>query len=446
MGSIDSLKAVVDIIRETRENNVAPVVVCSAMSGVTNQLFEIGALAQASKTIEASAIFKDIKARHFQTAEAFGVAETFGLSIDPVFDDLENLIKGISLLHELSPKSKAYLTGFGEKFSTHLLTEILKTQSIPALQLDANFIRLKGGNFEEDELDWEQTNLATPKVVIPLVDQGQVPVVTGFFGVDSAGVMSLLGRGGSDFSAAILAVSLGVDSVEIWTDVDGFLSADPRIMPKAQIIEEIGFEEASELCFFGAKVLHPKTIRPVIDRGGEVWIKNTFAPKQAGTRITREAKPDCRAVISISSKKVCMASLDIFASTSPKRKIFNQLFTLADQFAMPIDMMASSEAQISFCTEERFANVDCFWDALNKVCKGEMKLGKSIVCIVSPKEVKGKVGIAGKLFSAIEKANASADMYSQNASEVAQLVVVDTDKVPNVIKTIHEDLIDTQCH
>ena len=224
--------------------------------------------------------------------------------------------------------------------------------------------------------------------------------------------------------------------------MDGFLSADPRIVKNAKIIDEIGFAEASELCFFGAKVLHPKTIRPVIDNHGEVWIRNTFSPEKPGTKIVKKTSMSKYPLISITSKKVTMLAFDIFGASKSKRQVFADLFTLANNKEIFIDMIAASEAQISFCIEDSYLITDHFLKELEEIAPVQVYNDRKIVCMVSPEEVQGVPGLAGKFFGAIAETGVNIEMYSQNASEISQLVVVKEDGANAVIAAIHKKLVE----
>ena len=447
MGSHESLQKVAQIVADNFQNNIPQVIVCSAMSGVTDQLFKIGDLAENQNLEKAMDIYRTIKKLHFDTAQSFGVADTFRISIDKVFHDLEDLIKGLSLIHELSPRSKACLTAFGEKLSTRLLTEILKTKAVTAIQMDSDFILTNGKSFTEDDIQWAKTNQQILETMTPVLKNKQVPVVTGFFGRNQKGNIALLGRGGSDYSAAILSVGLKTPIVEIWTDVDGFLTADPRIVPEARVIDEIGFTEASELCSFGAKVLHPKTIRPVIDKGGTVWIKNTFNADHPGTKIMAKAENNCHIVLSISSKEAVILSLDLFGVEIGKHKsdVYREIFEICNRYAICIDMIAASEAEISFCIPRSLANKKRFIRDLERVAPLTIQKDRAIICVVSPVSVKGKVGVASEFFLALKEANISLEMYSQNSLEVAQLMVVDRKHEKKAIQVIHDKFSKGSC-
>lgn len=445
MGSTESLRKVAAIISENRASGVEQVVVCSAMSQVTNQLIAAGDAALAGQKDAALEIFECMQNKHLEAADSFGVKADFDLVSSDLFKSLKNFLIGIVMIHELSDRSRAYLSAYGEKLSTRLLACILQAQGVKTKQLDSDFIKTKGINFLEDEVDWSAAKKAGKSEIKTAVNEGKVVIVTGFFGVSQAGEVALLGRGGSDFTAAILAVVCSCKVVEIWTDVDGFMSADPRIVPEAQVLAEIGFKEASELCFFGAKVLHPRTIRPVITmNGGEVWVKNTFNHNAAGTRIIEHAKASSRPVLSLSSKKVVLLSLDLFGGKAAmhRAEVFYNLFKVIKNYGVPVDAMASSEAMISFCIEEKFLALDGLVQSLEEVGSLEVRRDRSILCIVSPeKAVYNTHGVLAQIFAAIAAAEVSVEMDSENASEVAQLVVVKNEDVSKAIKTIHNRLI-----
>ncbi len=441
MGTAESLRQIEQIFSYNIQIGEHPILVCSAMSGVTSQLIEIGRMAEKRKLPRAIHLFEELKLRHLQTADELGVRAAFEVHTETLFTDLANLIRGIGLILEMSNRSQAYLTSFGERLSTRLLTAYLKKNGHPAQQFDSNFIKTTGKNFLKDEVDFQASRATVKAVLLTALQQGISPVITGFYGTNSDHVISLLGRGGSDYSGAIVAVSLDIKTLEIWTDVDGFLTADPRIVEEAHILEQIGFQEAAELCFYGAKVLHPMTIRPVIERGGEVRILNTFKPRNKGTIITQHPTPTNDAVISISSKGVYMLTLDLFAIRQNKREVMARLFSLSENLEINIDMIAASEAQISFCVERTQDALECFLDKLKDICPFELKKERSVVCIVSPADVQGQIGVAGRIFSTIAESGVSVEMYSQNASEIAQLIVVPSKVSDKVIANIHENLV-----
>ena len=441
MGSVESLTKVRDILLDERLADLKKIVVCSALGGVTNELISIGEMAEEANMDGAFNLFESIKFRHLHIAEQFGVRQKFQEKTEKVFKDLQNLIQGMVLIQELSSRSKAFLLSFGERLSTRLLNEIMLAAGMASGQFDSTFIRTRGKGYEEEQVNWERTGKEVTDILSAGMEDIELAIVTGFFGTNDKGHYTLLGRGGSDFTAAILAVSLGIDKVEIWTDVDGFLTADPRIVPGASVIDELGYIEASELCFFGAKVLHPKTIRPVIDRNGEVFIRNTFNAGVSGTKISNSIEPSENAAVAITAKRVHVFALDIFGTNKRKSQVFAQLFNLAQEFDVPVDMIASSEALISFCIEENVASDEAFIDALEKIAPLSITKDRRIICVVSPGAVQGRIGVAAEFFTAFKDEGISMEMYSQNNSEIAQLMVVKEEDADKGIRAIHRKYI-----
>ncbi len=438
MGSVESLQKVVSIIKNNLDQDIDQVVTCSAMSQVTNKLIELGMSAEKSEVNKTQELFEEIKKKHFEVATSFGVLEYFQEKTADLWVDLHDLFHGVTMIHELSDRSLAYISSFGEKLSTRLLTAILNRDEELAVQMDSTFVRTLDDDYLEADIDWEQTQENVLKEVNPYLGN-KVPVVTGFFGTNSKNITALLGRGGSDFSAAILGVSLNIKTVEIWTDVDGFLSADPRIVSDAYIIPEIGYTEAAELCSFGAKVLHPKTIRPVIDFGGEVWIKNTFAAEKPGTKIMEEMPETSQAVLSITSKSASVYTFNLFGVKmgTPRAKVYYEIFKVFNHFGVSIDLIASSEAAVSVCVPAEWEENESFITFLREVAPLDIEKNKSILCIVSPSHVRGRVGIAAGFFEALKDNEISAEMYSQNNQEIAQLIVVKAEDSKKAIQAIH---------
>lgn len=444
MGSTASLENVASIIKDNQNQGLKQIVVCSAMSQVTNQLLAAGDTAVTGQSAAALEIFECIRAKHLQVAADFGVTAEFEEASTDLFESLRKFLTGVAMINELSKRSRAHLSAYGEKFSTRLLTCILQAKELGVRQLDSDFIKTKGLNFLEDEVDWEATKMTGKPLLKALTNANKIGIVTGFFGTNQSEEISLLGRGGSDFTAAILAVVCGCKVLEIWTDVDGFLSADPRIVPEARVLDEIGFKEASELCFFGAKVLHPRTILPVIKGGGEVWIKNTFNSMAQGTRITKHAPALEQTVLSLSSKKVALLSLDLFGAERQKTraKVFYELFVAIKEAKVAVDAIAASEAMISFCVEEKYLENKILIDKIAAIAPLDVRQDRSILCIVSPENaVYNHHGVLARIFEAIAEAGTSVEMDSQNASEVGQLVVVKNEDVFVTIQAIHRALI-----
>jgi aspartokinase/homoserine dehydrogenase 1 len=288
------IKRVVEIIRAAScECDI--VVVVSAMAGVTNQLIKAGTQSEAGNRDAAMSILKELRDQHnFAAAELLDSPEQLQGKMHELLREGVHLCEEISLLRRLTPRASDSISGLGERLSAPLVAAALSARGTESDAIDATQLITTDSHHgaADPHLDLTRQNCQTR--LRPLLEQGIVPVVTGFIGATTEGALTTLGRGGSDYSATILAAALDADEVIIWTDVDGLMTSDPRSVPDARTISEISYREAAELAYFGAKVLHPKTLRPVMQSRIPLQIRNTFAPGQAGTKITSAGPANVR--------------------------------------------------------------------------------------------------------------------------------------------------------
>ena len=278
----------VNIIR-TASRESKPLVVVSAMSGVTNKLIEAATESLCGHYEKAKTILQQLQTQHEAATRALFSCSVQRRLVEQKlwesFQEGQRLCEGIALLRELTGRARDAISSLGERLSCPILAAALDSQGVPSVPVDAAELIVTDSNFGAAKPHADLTRKRCEARLRPLLDEGMVPVVTGSIGANANGTITTLGRGGSDFSASILAASLRADEVTIWTDVDGVLTADPRLVPQARIIPEISYLEAADLSYFGAQVLHPKTLRPLIHSTIPVWIRNTFAPERGGTRI-----------------------------------------------------------------------------------------------------------------------------------------------------------------
>ncbi len=289
VGDASCIERVIEIIRTaSREGNVA--VVVSAMSGVTNRLIEAANQSKAANETAVAEIFSQLRKQHDEVATALihstKKRRRMQDKLHNLFAEGERLCQGTILLRELTPRTLDAISGLGERLSAPLVAAALSEIEIASEAIDATELVVTD-SFHGGAEPWiDLTRARCQGRVAPVLQAGIVPVVTGFIGASEEGVLTTLGRGGSDYSATILGAALDADEVVIWTDVPGLLTADPKLVADARTIAEISYREAAELAYFGAKVLHPKTLRPVMQRNIPVWIRNTFAVDEPGTKIT----------------------------------------------------------------------------------------------------------------------------------------------------------------
>jgi aspartate kinase len=273
------------------------------------------------------------------------------------------------------------------------------------------------------------------EMVLPIVEAGQTPVMGGFIGATAAGITTTLGRGGSDFTAALVGGGLHAEAIEIWTDVNGIMTTDPRICPDALRVRTISFEEAAELAYFGAKVLHPATILPAVQKSIPVWVLNSHNAENEGTKITAMAPPCASPFKSIAAKKR-LTIIDIVASRMlMTHGYLKSVFDVFDRYHCAIDMVSTSEVSISLSVDsnERLPEI-C--EELAKIADVKMEGHKALICLVG-EDIRGRSGMSGRVFSAIKHINVR--MISQGASEINMSFMIEESDVEEAVRSLHAE-------
>jgi aspartokinase/homoserine dehydrogenase 1 len=304
VGDASCMERVVEIVRASAVGSEV-VVVVSAMSGVTNKLVAAASRSEAGDEKAASAIFEGLRSQHISTANVLIQATAERVRIERKMEELfaagARLCQGTALLGELTPRTRDGISSLGERLSVLLVAAALTERGLASEAIEATELVVTDASHGAADPCMDKTRLRCEARLRPVLRQGIIPVVTGFIGATADGVLTTLGRGGSDYSATILGAALEADEVVIWTDVDGMQTADPRLVPEARTLPEVSYREAAELAYFGAKVLHPKTLRPLMHSGIPLWIRNTFAPERRGTKITRAEQTDDAGVKAITA-------------------------------------------------------------------------------------------------------------------------------------------------
>ena len=417
----------------------APVVVVSAMARVTDTLLRLAETAMGRRFDEAEAIIDDLSERH--RAAARELLSPDGRSIDEVwraveaqFRELESLARSVATLGELTARSQDAIVSFGERLSSVLVAAALSARGAKAELVDSRRFVVTDDNFTMAAPDLRQTETRARGVLLPLIERGVVPVTQGFIGSTAEGVTTTIGRGGSDYSAAIIGAALDAEAIEIWTDVDGLMTADPRVVPEARRIRVISFAEAAELSYFGAKVLHPSTVLPAVERGIPVHIFNTRNPSCEGTLIVREPHPSSNLIKSIAFKRgvtiVNVTSTRMLLAYGFLRKIFE----VFDQYQTSVDVVTTSEVSVSI-TLDSTDRLEAIKRDLEGIGQVSVETGKAIVCVIGD-NLKFTPGVAAKLFRAIETTNVN--MISQGASEINLTFVIEESQVDRVARLLHD--------
>jgi aspartate kinase len=414
-----------------------PVVVVSAMARVTDQLLQMARAAGAGERRSALALARELRERHYNTAgELLGTAlfTQFHGDLGTDFEELEELLRGISAVGELTARTSDHVASFGEVLSSKLVTAALSAHAIQSSLVDSRDCIVTDETFTRAAPLLEETNAKLQEIVLPLLEKGRVPVMGGFIGATRAGVTTTIGRGGSDFSAAIAGAGLGAEKIEIWTDVDGMMTTDPNLCPDARRIRLISFDEAAELAYFGAKVLHPATVLPAIQKNIPVYILNSRNPSCEGTRITARS-PHCKNFFKAIAAKKRITIVDVAAPRMLLAHGFlKAIFEAFDRHRIPVDVVSTSEVSVSLTVDSN-ESIPVLAADLAKLADVKYEGRKAIVCLVG-ENLREIPGIAARVFG--ELSDVKIRMISQGASEINLTFVIDEDQVPGVVQRLHK--------
>ncbi|MBI4428285.1 MAG: lysine-sensitive aspartokinase 3 [Ignavibacteriales bacterium] len=420
--------------------HLRPLVVVSACAGVTSSLIEIAG--NASKGLETEALeqLSLLRVRHKKIALELQLNdETVLPLLDRDFDEIRRAVQGIFALRELTPKTLDYITAFGELWSSTLLGAGLSQSQIPVQVVDARTILVTNSNFTFAEPILDDTREKALGVFSPLIDNGTVVVTQGFIGATKDGITTTIGRGGSDYSASIFGSVLNADEIQIWTDVDGILTADPSILPEARLIKEMTFNEASELAYFGARVLHPSTILPAIKKNIPVRVLNTWRPSTEGTLISRVSLTDRGCLLKSIAYKEGITVITIQSTGMLMNHGF--LARVFDAFARHkkgVDVVATSEVGISLTIDNDSA-IESIIGELEEIAEVRVEKHKAVMCVVG-ENLKYTKGIAARIFTALSKAGVNIELISHGGSEINLTFVIDETDIQNAVKSLHDEL------
>lgn len=431
-----AMRRTAEIVRGRRERGLSPIVVVSAMARVTDQLLAAAAAAGAADKSGALALSARLRSRHLETASDLvkGVElSTLLNSIQHDFDALDDLLRGISAVGELTPRTTDLVVSFGERLSSAIVAAAFAANGLEGAHLDARLCIVTDDGYGKATPQEALIEKRLLEHAIPLLDRSLTPVMGGFIGSTTAGVTTTLGRGGSDFSAALIGGALHAGAIEIWTDVNGIMTTDPRICPDALRVKSISFEEAAELAYFGAKVLHPATILPAVQKNIPVFVLNSRNAANEGTRISAVAPP-CRSPFKSIAVKKKLTIVDIVASRMlMSHGYLKAVFDVFDKHRVAIDMVSTSEVSISV-TVDTSDRLPAIAEDLSRIADVKYESNKALVCLVG-EDIRGHSGIAGKVFTAIEHVNVR--MISQGASEINMSFMIEEDDAGEAIRSLH---------
>lgn len=435
-----AFRNVIDIVARARERQ--PLVVLSAITRATNTLLNAAQLAVEGKLEGATASLNELMERHVLILENVidqrSTVQSLIFEIRKRFDELKNLCNGIAILGELTDRSLDAIASVGERLSSLILSEALKERGLPAELVDARMFMITDDQYANAAPLFNHIEEKSTAVLMPLLSAGKIVVTQGFIGATPKGITTTLGRGGSDYTAAILGSVLAAEEIQIWSDVDGVLTADPRIVPQAKKLKVVSFQEASELAYFGAKVLHPSTILPAVKNNIPVIVLNSKRPQSTGTKIVADPPKSNVAVKSIASKK----GITVINIQSTRMLMaygfLDSIFSVFSRHKTPVDLVSTSEVAVSL-TIDNTSRLEKVVADLEEFAEVTVLEHKAIVCIIGD-HMHSMVGVADRIFRAL--GDISVTMISQGASEINISLVIDEATITEAVLRLHAEFFE----
>ncbi len=458
VGSPESMETVARIVATEKKRWKGVVPVVSALNGVTNLLLETTQKASTGDQSVVEDATRELHKRHREMIDTLisssELKATVAWEINKIIGEFTNLVQAMYVLGEASPRGIDAVGSLGERMSARILAGLLNDLQLHAEAVDSTQLIVTDDWFTSANPDEEATRVRTQETLLPVIEKGIIPVVTGFLGATTEGVVTTLGRGGSDFSAALLGAALPAGEVWIWTDVDGVMSADPRLVSEARTIERLSYREVSELAYFGAKVLHPKTIRPVIEHNIPLRVCNTFVPENEGTWIVSDASYVTDGVVKAVTaiKDLSLVTVEGTGMLGVPGVAGRTFFAVANTgTSVPLISQASSEQSICFTVP--LESAEKVKRALEETFTGEIQR-RDIDCItISPAVsivsavgagMRYTPGVAGRIFTALGSNGVNVIAIAQGSSEVSISLVVDQESLKEAVKTLHDLILSEQ--
>ena len=413
-----------------------PIVVVSALAGTTNALLAAAEQAAAGNLVAAIATVEQLRVRHLAAVQELAGggddAEDLAATVSMLLDELAHLVEALSVLGHATPRSMDAIAAFGEMLSAPIVTAAFRRAGIDAAFVDARKVCITDDQYGKARPHIEKIAEAAAALVVPLVEAGKVPVLGGYVGATTAGVTTTLGRGGSDYSAALFGAAVDAEAIEIWTDVDGMLTADPRVVTGARLIDHVRFDEAAELASFGAKVLHPNTIAPAVTRGIPVFVFNSMRPEGTGTRITADApRVAVRAIAGKSNTVIVKVRSPRMLGTSGA---LAQIFDVFARHKTSVDVVTTSEVSVSLTVDD-VTHLDAVVADLREFGDVGIERGRGIIAVVGA-SLATNPGAMARAVGAI--GDVRIHMLSLDSTGINLTFVIDADQVRPVMQRLHD--------
>jgi aspartate kinase len=425
------------------QRDASPVVVVSAMGGVTDGLLAATTKASEGNVDQAIASLVDLFARHHAVANELlsaGDAEQFATQVKNASNQIAELLQTIARDSSQRKSIQDEVVSFGERLSSSLLAGVLKHRGVDARHVDARRCIITNEDYTSAAPLMLQTVLQTQAELPPVLESAVVPVLGGFIAASTSGKTTTLGRGGSDYTAALLGAALNVNEIQIWTDVTGVLTADPRVVPEAQTVDRLSYSEAAELAYFGAKVLHPKTIQPAIEKSIPVRICNSRSPEANGTLVGPGTETSPRTVKAIAHKTGVTTVQVTSARMLGAYGFLRALFEVFERHRTVVDVVTTSEVSVSLSLDDA-SGLPLIVEELEDLGTVRVEKGRAIICVVG-EGLRGTPGIAAKVFSTISDINVT--LISQGASSINFTFAIEEERVNEAVKRLHHEFFGRQ--
>ena len=443
-----SISRVTDIIGQFHTSGNEVAVVISAQRGVTDQLIAVAMeVVNSPDSTMVGPFIESLRERHMKALE--GSARDYVNEIAPLIEDrlekLQNILYAVHNLRDLTPRSKDYIITFGERLNSLVVSAAFRQRGIPSSVLDGCEAGILTTAQHGEAMALPEGEKKIKSSIVPLLSS-QVPVIMGFMGCTGKGVLTTLGRSGSDYSAAIIGAGIDADEIWIWTDVDGIMTSDPRVINDARVLDSVSYLEVMELSFFGAKVMHPRSIEPAMKKDILVRVKNTFNPDHPGTSIVRNVRDDSRVVKAITYiEKVAAININ-GAQMIGRPGVAKAIFSALSDSEVNVMMISqgSSEANISLIIDE--AQAAAASESLAALAKQgivrEVTLDRDVCAVaVVGSGMAGAKGTGGRIFTALGRADINVRMISQGSSEVNISFVVKQEDGPRAVRVLHDEFM-----
>ncbi|HTC46690.1 MAG TPA: aspartate kinase [Candidatus Aquilonibacter sp.] len=451
VGDAACIERVIEIVRSGSED-ADIIVVVSAMSGVTNQLVAAASLSEAGQEKAVADIFAELRRRHVLAASELLHSATQRNPVEQKMEALlqlgEQLCQGTMLLRELTSRTRDAISSLGERLSVQLIAAAFNARGLSSEAIEATELIATNASYGAADPCMDLTRQRCESRLLPLLRQRVMPVITGFIGSAADGTLTTLGRGGSDYSATILGAALEAEEVIIWTDVDGMQTSDPKVVAAARVIPEISYREAAELAHFGAKVLHPKTLRPVMQRGIPLWIRSTFAPEQPGTRITPAGAQSGAGVKALTALNDAALITISGSGFSGLQDILGRTLHATAAAQVEVLFLSQASAQNALCLAVPAATANYAVEALREefirepasdALENIVTHSSAAIVTVVGENLKSVPGVIASVFRALDRIAVNVLAIAQGSSDCAMSFVVEKKDADAAVAGIHRE-------